>query len=179
MSATQPNKARRALAESTVPDHAIPPLPTRLGPSDDHASPAPPATAGPSAWRAWARSVRDLRPAWAAMQTDASADVRDAADSRDTTPGIGMAIIAEARLRDLDTVLRLCASAIRGVPPALPNRRDVTVVRRAIVGTSSLLRRRQAGSHGPALAIPLPPAQLAPSDADSNPAPNPAATAEE
>ena len=113
------------------------------------------------------------------MQTDTSADVRDAADSRDTTPDIDTAVIAETRLRDLDTVLRLCAIAIRGVPPALPNRRDVTAVRRAIVGASSVLRRRQAGSHGPALAIPLPSAQLGPSDADSDPAPNPAATAEE
>ena len=119
------------------------------GPSDDHTSPA---SASPEAWRAWARSVRDLRPAWAAARTDASTDIRDAADPRDdATADIDTAIITAARLRDLDTVLRLCASAIRGIPPAILIRRDVTAVRRAIVGASSLLRRRRAGSQCPAL----------------------------
>ena len=175
MRAAQPNKARQAFAESTVPEHAIPPPPAQLGPSDDHTSPA---SASPSAWRAWARSVRDLRPAWAAAQTDASADIRDAADPRDAAADIDTAIITAARLRDLDTILRLCASAIRGVPPAILIRRDVTAVRRAIDGTSSILRRRRAGSQCPALTIPLPPAQLGPSDTDCDPKPSLEATAE-
>ena len=175
MNAAQPNKARRAFAESTVPDHAIPPPPARLGPSDDHASPA---LASQSAWRTWTRSVRDLRPAWAAAQTGASADIRDAADPRDVTVDIDTAIITAARLRDLVTVLRLCASAIRGVPPAILTPRDITAVRRAIVGTSFILRRQRAGSHCPPLAIPHPPAQLGPSGADYDPTPGPDATAE-
>ena len=175
MCAAQPNKSRQAFAESTVPDHAIPPPPARLGPSDDHASPA---SASPTAWRAWARSVRDVRPAWAAAQTDASTDIRDADDPRDAAADIDTAIITAARLRDLDTILRLCASAIRGVPPAILIRRDVTAVRRAIVGASSLLRRRRAGSQCPALAIPLPPARLGPSDTDDDPPPSLEATAE-
>ena len=175
MNAAQPNRARRAFAESTVPDRTISLPPARRGPSDDHASPE---LASQSAWRAWARSVRDLRPAWAAAQTDASTDIRDAADPRDATAHIDTAIITAARLRGLDTALRLCASAIRGVPPAISTRRDVTAVRRAIVGTSSILRRRRAGLHSPALAIPLPPAQLGPSGADYDPTPNPEATTE-
>ena len=73
-------------------------------------------TTSPLAWRAWAQSVRDFRPAWAAAQTDASTDVRDASDSRNSTADIGTAISAAARLRDLDIVLQLCASAIRGIP---------------------------------------------------------------
>ena len=166
MNAAQPIKARQAFAESTVPEHTIPSPPAQLGPSDDHASPT---SASPSAWRAWARNVRDLRPAWAAAQTDASTDIRDAADPRDAAADIDTAIITAARLRDLDTILRLCAGAIRGVPPAILIRRDVTAVRRAIIGTSSILRRRRAGSHCPALAIPLPPARLGPSDTDCDP----------
>ena len=112
----------------------------------------------------------------AAMATND--DIRDAADPRDATADSDTAIITAARLRDLDTALRLCASAIRGVPPAISTRRDVTAVRRAIDGTSSILRRRRAGPHSPALAIPLPPAQLAPSGADYDPTPNLEATAE-
>ena len=54
----------------------------------------------------------------------------------------------------------------------------MTAVRRAIVGASSILRRQRAGSHSPALAMPLPPAELGPSDANYDPAPNPEATAE-
>ena len=83
------------------------------------------------------------------------------------------------RLRDLDAALRLCANATRGVPPTISKRRDLAAVRRAIVGASSILRRRRARSHGHALAIPLPLAQLAPSNTGSDPAPNPEATAEE
>ena len=169
MNAAQPNKARRAFAESIAPDHTIPPPPAQLGPFDDHASPA---LASQPAWRAWALSVRGLRPAWAAAQADASTDMRDAADLRDATADIETAIITATRLRDLDTVLRLCASAIRGGPPAISTRRDVTAVRRAIVGTLSILRRHRAGSHSRALAIPLPPAQLGSSDVDYDPTPH-------
>ena len=170
MRAAQPNKARRAFAESTAPDHAISLPPARLGPSDDHVVPVPPPTARPSEWLVWAQSARALRPAWAAAQTDAPTDMRGAGDSRDASADIGTAIIAAARLRDLDVVLRLCASAICGVPPAIPTRRDVAAVRSAIVGTSPVLRRQRAGSNTPALAMPLPPAHLGPSDADSDPA---------
>ena len=75
--------------------------------------------------------------------------------------------------------LRLCASATRGVPPTILTPRDVTAVRRAIVGTSSILRRQRAGSSNcPALAIPHPPAQLGPSDTNYDPTPDPEATAE-
>ena len=94
MSAAQPIKARQAFAESTIPEHTIPPPPARLGPSDDHANPA---LASPPAWRAWARHVRDLRPAWAAAQADASTDIRDAPDLRDATADIDTAIIATTR----------------------------------------------------------------------------------
>ena len=94
------NKSKH-LAESNVPEHTIPPPPAQLGPSDDHATPA---SASPSAWRAWARSVRDLRPAWAAAQTDASTDIRDAADPRDAAADIDTAITTAARLRDLGTM---------------------------------------------------------------------------
>ena len=168
--AAQPNKARRAFAESTAPDHAISLPPARLGPSDDHVVPVPPPTARPSEWLVWAQSARALRPAWAAAQTDAPTDMRGAGDSRDASADIGTAIIAAARLHDLDVVLRLCASAICGVPPAIPTRRDVAAVRSAIVGTSPVLRRQRAGSNTPALAMPLPPAHLGPSDVDSDPA---------
>ena len=72
MQAAQPNKARRAFAESTIPSHAVPLPPARLGPSDDHFVPVSPPTARPSEWRTWARSVRDLQPAWAAAQAEAS-----------------------------------------------------------------------------------------------------------
>ena len=111
-------------------------------------------------------------------QADASTDLRDATNTRDATADIDTAIIAAARLRDLDTALRLCASAIRGIPPAILTPRDATAVRRAIVGTSSILRRQRAGSHCPALAIPHPPAQLGPSDANYEPTPGPEAPAE-
>ena len=180
MRSAQPNKARRAFfAESTAPSHAIPLPPARLGPSDDHFVPEPPPTACPSEWRAWARSVRDLRPAWAAAQTEASTDLRGAGDSRDAPANVDTAIIAAARLRDLDVVLRLCASAIRGVPPAIPTQRDVAAVHDAIVGTSSARRRQQARSDAPAMAMPLPPAHRAPSEADSDPALRAHASAEE
>ena len=42
MRAAQPNEARRAFAESTVPGHAIPLPPARLRPPDDHVAPALP-----------------------------------------------------------------------------------------------------------------------------------------
>ena len=45
----------------------------------------------------------------------------------------------------------------------------MTAVRNAIVGSSSALRRQRAGSNAPTLAMPLPPAHLGPSDADSDP----------
>ena len=105
--------------------------------------------------------------------------MRDAGDSRDASADIGTAIIAAARLRDLDVVLRLCTSAIRGVPPAILTRRDVAAVRNAIVGTSPARRRQQAGSDAPAMTIPLPPAHLGPSDADSDPALRAGASVEE
>ena len=73
MRAAQPNKPpRRAFAESTVPKHAIPLPPARLGPLDDHIVLVPLPTARPSEWCEWAQSVRDLRPAWAAAQTDSA-----------------------------------------------------------------------------------------------------------
>jgi len=106
--------------------------------------------------------------------------MRGAGDSRDASTEIGTGIIAASCLRDLlDVVLRLCADAIRGVPPAIPTRRDVTTVRNAILSTSSALRRQRAGSNAPALAMPLPPAHLGPSDADSDPALRAGASAEE
>ena len=91
MRAAQPNKVRRAFAESTAPDCAIPPPPAQLGLSDDHAAPIPPPTALPSEWRTWAQRVRDLRPTWVAAQTEASTDMRDAGDSREASTDIDTA----------------------------------------------------------------------------------------
>jgi hypothetical protein len=123
-SESQPNKARRALAESTVPDHAIPPPPAQLGPSDDHASPAPPVTAGPLVWRAWAHSVRDLRPAWAAIQTDALLMY-----AMRLTPAMPPRTLTRPSLRRHACVTLILSSDYVQVPSAasrLPSRTDVT-----------------------------------------------------